>query len=577
MVTRKPAAEALSNAMPRKRAEWESAIAILTLALTALLVLAPVCYVVYASLRTASPGTADASFALGNWLRVYGTPVYRSALVNTLALSTTVAVLSLALGAVLAWIVSRTDAPGRNAIALFTAVPLMISNLITTLAWIALAAPNAGFINATFRNLFGIQTLFSIYSFSGIVLVLVLHYAAFAFVAVYAAFRSIDGALEEASYMLGAGPVQTGLRMTLPLVWPTLAATFLMVFVLVAENFNVPTLLGSPFGFQTLPSRIYFDMTSEPSQPNVAATAGTMLLWLALLGTLWQRRILARVNRYVTIAGKGGRHRITSLGPWRYLASAVLLLYVFLAVALPYATLVYSSFLNFLTPRFNPALFTLDNYRLLLERESFEAAQNSLLLSALGGLAITFLYIFIAYLIRKSRGYFGAFMDYLVIIPTAIPALVLAMGLLWSFVGLPLPIYGTMAILVIAYFVRFVGYGVRHSRAALVQISDELQEAARVCGASPLRTFRDVTLPLVRPSLLSLWTLLFIFIFTEISATILLYNPQTVTLPVALWNLMASGHQTRAFAIAVVQATIIFVVLYIADRLFGTLHKTLET
>jgi iron(III) transport system permease protein len=134
-----------------------------------------------------------------------------------------------------------------------------------------------------------------------------------------------------------------------------------------------------------------------------------------------------------------------------------------------------------------------------------------------------------------------------------------------------------MAILVVAYLARFIGYGVRQSGTALTQISDELSEAARISGATPLRAFRNITLPLIRPSLLSLWTMLFIFIFMEISATIVLYSPKTATLPVVLWNYMQSGYQTRAYAVAVVQATIIFVILFITNRLFGTLRSALET
>ncbi len=554
----------------------EPVAAVLLFALTAILVLGPLGFLIYGSLRSASPWKPDAVFTIGNWLKVYSGAEYRTALLNTIELSGAVAFLSLLLGGILAWIVARTDAPWAARLALFVIIPLMISNLITTLAWIALAAPNAGFINAGFRAWFGIRTIFDVYSFSGIALVLIMHYAAFAFVSVYAALRSIDGTLEEASYMLGVGPVRTALKMTLPLIWPAIASSFLMIFVMTAENFNVPTILGAPIGFQTLPTRIYVDISNEPSQPTLAAAAGTMLLWIALAGTLWQRRILARASRYVTVGGRAGRQRLANLGMWRYTATGLLLLYVFFAVLLPYVALVFSSFLNFLTPHVSWALLSLDNYRDLLASSSFKAARNSLIYSGLGGLAITLLYVFLSYLIKRSHGYFATLIDYIVIIPTAIPALVLAVGILWAFVGLPLPIYGTAAILIIAYFVRFIGYGVRQSRAALVQISDELPEAARICGASPLRAFKDITLPLIRPSVLSLWTLIFIFIFTEISATILLYTPNTTTLPVALWNFMAAGQQTRAFAIAVVQATIIFAIIYAANRLFGTLRKTLD-
>jgi iron(III) transport system permease protein len=552
----------------------EKIVSYVAFALTAVLVAAPVGYLIYGAFRSGSPTDPDATFTLANIVTAYGSRTYHIALFNTLVLSFVVAALSVVFGSILAWIVSRTDAPGRHSLALVAVTPLMISNLITALAWIALAAPNAGFINAGVRALFGIPTTFDIYSFAGIVLVMTLHYIAFVFVAMLAALRSIDASLEEASFIAGAGPLSTAFRMTLPLVWPTITATFLMTFILASENFSVPTLLGIPIGLQTLPSRIYTEMTVQPAQPALAAAGGTLLLWIAVLGTFAQRRVIARASRYVTVSGKGARTRINALGPMRYVATGLLVLYVFLAVILPYVTLIFSSFLSFLTPRLTTRLFTFENYHKLASVENVDAVVNSIVLSVVGGATITAVYVFLAFLIKRSPTRAGLFMDYLILIPTAIPALVLAVGVLWVFVGLPLPIYGTISILVIAYFVRFIGYGVRQSRVALTQISEELSEAARVCGASPLRTYWDVVVPLLRNATLSLWTLMFIFIFTEVSATILLYSPTTVTLPVALWNYMAAGHQTAAFAIAVAQATLIFVLLIVADQLMGTLRNT---
>jgi iron(III) transport system permease protein len=139
-----------------------------------------------------------------------------------------------------------------------------------------------------------------------------------------------------------------------------------------------------------------------------------------------------------------------------------------------------------------------------------------------------------------------------------------------------LPIYGTAAILIIAYLSRNVGYGVRQSRVALVQVSDELTEAAQMNGATAIRAFRDVTVPILQPVLLALWTMLFMNVFTELGLTILLYNYKTVTLPIALWNDMASGHQTRAFAIAVLQAIIIFTIIFAANWRWGILKNTLD-
>ena len=279
----------------------------------------------------------------------------------------------------------------------------------------------------------------------------------------------------------------------------------------------------------------------------------------------------------MTVAGKGVRPRVTPLGRWRYVATGFVVLFLTLSVILPYFALILSSLLNFLTPRIHLSSLTLDNYRTFFDGDNFTPIKNSLLLAGGGGLLITFIYILLSYLMLRARSSFGALVDYVTIIPTALPALILGVGMVWTFVGLPLPIYGTMAILLIAYFVRYIGYGVRHANNAFSQVSTDLVDAARITGATPLQTLRDILVPLVRPSILSLWTVLFIFIFMEVSATILLYSPHTRTLPTVLWVYMGSGSQTRAFAIAVVQATLIFAVLFVADRKFGTLKATLES
>lgn len=571
-----------SPAMPAQNAPSSRAIvsrvaSFLFVAFMLAVVIVPVAFVFYGSFRTDSPGAVDAGFTWANWQTAYLSPVYVQALTNTVILGVVVAVLSLVVGGAMAWIIARTDTPGRNSLALLILLPLMISNLITTLAWIALAAPNAGFINAYFRMFTGVRTLFDVYSFTGIVLVHVLHYAAFAFLALYAALRSIDASLEEASYMLGVGPVRTGFRMTLPLITPTIATTFLVIFIFVAENFSVPTLLGAPVDFQTLPSMIYFNMAVTPTQPTVAAASGTVLLWIAVIGTLLQRRMTRRANRYVTVTGKGTRHRLVRLGGWRYVTCGFIVLYLVLAVGLPYLALVLGSLMNFLTPRLRPDIFSLDNYRILFVGDNITPMVNSLTFSIFGGLGLTAIYVFLSFAIGriKSRWAFAA--DYITIIPTAVPALILGIGLIWTFVGLPLPIYGTAAILMIAYFLRNIGYGVRHANNAFAQVSGDLSEAARMTGATPLRALWDIALPIIRPSILSLWTMLFIFIFMEISATILLYTPNTRTLPTVLWNYMGSGSQPRAFAVAVVQATLIFVILFITDRKFGTLRTSLDS
>jgi iron(III) transport system permease protein len=542
-------------------------------ALTFAIIFAPVLYLLYGSFQSDSPAAPSSHFTLANWAQVYGTSEYFSAFLNTVILGATVAAFSVALGTVFAWIVARTNAPLRERLAPLLVVPLMISTLVTTLSWIALAAPNAGFINAATRALLGIRTVFDIYSFSGIVLIMVLHYASFAFIPIYAALRSMDASLEEASYMLGASAARTALKMTAPLIWPTLAATYLLIFILVAENFAVPTILGHSIGFETLMSIIYFDMAREPSAPTLAATAGTMLLSIAVIGTLWQRRIIRQASRYVLIGGKGGRHKVTDLGRLRYVATAVLVAYLLLAVVIPYCALLAGSGMKFVTPHISTKLFTLNNYRQMFSFGVSRPIANSLGLATIGAAAATLFYVYLAFLIKTSRSVVGKAMDFAVILPTVTPAIAFGVGFVWAYVSLP--IYGTIWLLFLGYLTRFMGQGVRQARAAFVQISDDLADAARIAGASPLRTFWDIMLPLLRPSLISIWTIMFLFFFMEVSLTIVLYTPKTVTLPILLWTRMTGGLVTIAYAIAVLQATIAFVFLIIANRWFGTLRSSL--
>jgi len=560
----------------RRIPDIERVIAAITFVLVLMMIAAPLLYLLYGSFRTGAPGDPNAIFTLESWQTVYGTWKYLSAFFNSMVVGATVAGLSVLLGIMLAWIIARTNAPWRRQLAPLLVLPLMISSLVTTLAWIALAAPNAGFINSLVRNVFGIRSLVDIYSFWGIVFVMVMHFSSYAFIPIYAALRSIDGTLEEASYMLGASPLRTAFRMTFPLIWPVLASAFLLIFILAAETFSVPHLLGASKGYHTLASNIFLDMSVEPGQPALAAAAGTMLLWIALVGTLWQRSIIRNAGRYVTIGGKGGRYHVTELGRWRWVATGFILLYLLLSVILPYLALILASLMKFVTSNITMNSFSLANYVKLFSGNFNQPIGNSLLFSLVGGLATTAICALVSYFIQRSRTAAGRFLDYAVIIPTVIPALVLGVGMVWAYVSIPLGIYGTAWILFLGYLTRYLGQGVRQSRAALIQISAELSEAGRMAGATPLRVLKDIVVPLLRPALISLWTVLFILIFMEISVTIILYGPRTQTLPTLLWSRMQGGYQTEAFAIAVVQATCVFAILFIADRLFGTLRNTLE-
>jgi iron(III) transport system permease protein len=579
VVTRQAPVEPGSSGGHVRLGRWalrisDRAMSVVTVVVALVLVVLPLGYLLYGSIRSAAPGTPGAQYTGSNWADVYLKGSYDGPLVHTLELSATVAVIAVALGVAMAWLVTRTDMPGRGWLTLVLALPVMISPLITSLAWVALAAPEAGFINSFAHQWFGRSTpLFNIYSFQGIVLVMVLHYTPYAYLAVLGALRNVDSALEEAAQMLGSSPIRTAVRMTLPLLWPTLTSAALLIFVFATDNFSVPTMLGTPVGYQTLPSELYQLLNLSPTSPTKAAAVGTLLLWVAVVGTFLQRRVLRRASRYVTVAGKSGARRPVSLGAWRWVGIAICIVYLLLAVALPYLALILGSLMSFVTPHITMSLLTLSNYQQALSPQYLMPLRNTLILCLATALVTALAGVLVSYLVqRRLPRRVAAVTDYAVMLPNAAPAMVLAIGLLWASLSLPLPVYGTLWLLAIAYFTRYLGYGARTSGAALAQLSPDLDEAARVHGASASRSFRDITLPLMRSTVLSVWTLLFVLFFLEISATILLYSPNSETIAVVLWNQLANSNQPTAFAIGVVQSTIIFVVLAIAQRIFGTMR-----
>lgn len=570
---------AQTAAMPTKalkRSDRMPAANWLMFGLTLLLITMPILSLLYGTLVADGNREDPVRFTLENYREVYTGGLFLGRFVNTIVLSTTVATLSVILGAVFAWIVSRTNAPGVQTATPFLVVPIMMSSLVSSLAWIALAAPNAGFLNIAIMGATGVRRVLDIYSFAGMVWVLVLNYAAFAFIAINGALRSIDSDLEEASYILGVSPLRTACTMTLPLVFPTLASTFLLIFVFVSENFAVPLALGTSSGYETLMSRIYNAIADTPARPGLAAVAGTLLLLIAMVGTLWQRRIMANAKRYVTVGGKGGRRKLTDLGKWKYAASAVIFGYLFIAVVLPYCALIAASLMHFVTPRISMGIWTLSNYQKMFDPAFLQLIGNSFLLSVVGGLVAVAFYFFLAYQLSTSTSRLAKFTEYAAIVPTVTPSIVLAIGFMWAYVSLPLPLYGTIWLIFIALLTRSIGLGVRQSRAAILQISGDLVDASRVAGSGPVKTFRDIVVPALKPAVMSIWTVVFVQFFLDVGLTVVLYTPSSMTIPIYLWTKMNGGQVTEAFAVAVLEATIIFVILFAADRLFGTVRASLS-
>ena len=494
------------------------------------------------------------------YIQAYTSSRNLSAIVNTIIIATGSAVFATSFGTLLAWAVVRTDMPGRTMTGIATIIPFITSSFIGALAWILLGSPDVGLVNQFWLYLGGSEPLINIYSIEGIIFVIALHEVPLVFLMVAGALRSMDPSLEEASLSSGAGRWRTAVQITLPLVLPAILAAALIIFVLAAEQFGVPAVLGTPARIRVLTTSIVTTQIYYPPQRGLGAALSVILLAIALIGLYMQRRVL-KGRSFTTVSGKSAHPRRVTLGPFRWVLFSVCALYLMLSFVIPFAAIFLSSIRTIWTSDFRWEQFTLENYRwVFLEYPlTRRAIVNSLLLSVVGATATILFCALISFLSLRTRLPGRGLLDYLSMLPLGIPGTVLAFALLQVWINPPLVLYGTIWILFVAYLTRFLPLGVRSTSATLVQIHPELEEASLSSGANWFQTFKNVTLPLLKPGIIAGWVLLFLAFSRELSASVLLYSPGLEVVSVVMYDLQQNGQNREISALAVFQ--IVFSIL----------------
>jgi iron(III) transport system permease protein len=493
---------------------------------------------------------------------------------NTIHIAVGSTLLALVIGLSLAWILARTDVPFAATLEQLVIIPFYLSPLLGAIGWILLASPSqAGLVNAFFMNLFGLASApLNIYSPSGIIWVSGVYFAPFCFLFAISALRSMDASLEESARINGSGNLGTAWKITFPLITPAILGSTLLVFVLAVGQFGVPAVLGMPRGYDVLTTRIYELVAGFEPDYAVAAAMGLCLVVFSSVGVTLQIRILGH-RKFTTVTGKGYRPRIIEIGFVRHILFICVAAYVAVAVVLPLGALIYASFLRYLTISLAEAQFTTANYSyILFQYPTTQTAIRNTLVLAIGGATVTLLISFLAaWQIVRLRTIWTRFLEFIVMVPVAIPGIVFSLGLLWAWIAVPfVPVYGTIWILLICYVTIFVPYGVRSVSASLSQIDSSLEECALVCGARWGQVLRTILFPLLRPGLMAAWTLLFVSIVKELSASALLYNNRTIVLSVAVYDLIAGSSFPRVSALALIEAVLIFSVLWLARRIART-------
>src|SRR6185312_14346654 len=461
--------------------------------IAAVLVLYPVAYLFQAALDVGNPNVRPPeAFGLDNFALL---PNYWEIMLNTLGVAFAATVMALVFGFVIAWILTRTNVPMRAALEQLMAVPYYVTPLLGALAWALLASPESGFINQIARALGAKEALFDVTGPLGIAWVMALFEGSVAFVMISAVMKSMDPSLEEASQVIGAGRLRTMLRVTLPLVAPGVLGATIYVFAEMLGSFSAALVLGSPNRFYVITTAIYQLVSQYPPRLPLAAAMGVSL-FAVMFAMIYLYRRITHGRSYVTVSGKAFRPRVMDVGRLRWALFAVCAVYLLMSVVLPMATLAFASVQRLATVFPKASNLTLEHYATAFSLNAVRSAMgNSLLLGFLTatiGIVLTGL---LAWMIQRSRLPGRNVLEYIVMFPQAVPRLVFAFGMMWAWLVFPLPVYGTLWILLIAYLTVFLPLGVRTISGVLVQLDKSLEECGEVCGASWFYRMRTITMP----------------------------------------------------------------------------------
>lgn len=516
----------------------------------------------------------DTEWGLANYPEMFQDRIIRKAFFNTLIICTGTTLLATFLGVSLAWVNARTNCPWREQLEPFNLIPFFLSPFVGAIAWHNLAAPRVGLLNNLARGLFGIEAhILNVDNIYGIIWVTGIFFAPLVYLFTVGSLRRMDPSLEDSARTTGASLWRTTFTITLPLVTPAILSGAIIVFVTTAGEFGVPFKLGAPYGWETLTTQIFTKAVGDDANHYLGA-AMSMTLGVITAIFIWlQRRIIAP-REYTTVTGKGFRPNLIDLGPWKWAAFAANLFYIAVAVILPVVCLCILSLHPVWEGRIIVSDLTFWNYKKVLFfwwPEHIHAAVNgignSIFLAFVGATIAMILAIVVSYMIHRTKGLGSTVLDFLCVVPIGFPGIVLAMGVLVTYIKTP--IYATIWILLLGYITRFFPYGQRNVSSIMLAISEDLDQSSRMAGATWMTTLRRITIPLLKPGIFAGWLLMFVIFLRELSISIILYTAGTETLSVGVYYLANFENEPLTAALSVVQTIILLACVVLFRRLAG--------
>ncbi|MBV9551922.1 MAG: iron ABC transporter permease [Alphaproteobacteria bacterium] len=487
-------------------------------------------------------------------------------LANTAFVACLATLMAVAIGFLAAWTLTRTKLPGRPQLERLMQLPYYMTPLVGALAWSIIAAPRTGFANQLWHGVGGAGDLVNVYSPFGIAWVMALFEGTVAFVMISAAMKSMDPALEESARVMGAGKWRTMLTVTLPLVMPGVLGATIFVFAEMLGSFAAAFVLGLPARYVVVTTAIWQAVQSFPPDYPRASALG-IALFAVMFATLSLYRAVVRGGNFATITGKAFRPRTMAMGRLAWVLFGACALYVVVAVVLPLAALLLTSFQRFATVILAQSEFTFANYEAALGFGAVRAALTNSLILGVGvasiGVAVMTVLVWIIY---RSRAPGHVVVEYVVMFPQAVPRMVFGLALLWAWLNIPIPIYGTLWLLALAYFTVLLPLGVRTLAGVVLQIDKSLEECARVCGASWFYQLRTVTMPLLRPGIIAAWLLVFIASVRELGVSIFLVGPKAKVIAPSIVSSWLSSSSELSAALALLQTAAVFIALVVMFR-----------
>jgi iron(III) transport system permease protein len=543
--------------------------------LMTLAVLAPISLVIYQSFLTEPFFMPAAKLSLDAYNFVFAESDFWSAFGTTLVLGAGMTVIAVPLGAALAFLMVRTDVPGRHWLEPLILTPVFVSAVVLAFGYVVALGP-VGVFSTWVKALIGVIP-WNIYSLASLIVIAGLTHVPHVYLYTAAALRGLGSDLEEAARVTGAHPFKVAIDVSLPMVMPAILFAGVLVFFLGFELFGLPLVLGDPQDLLVL-STYLFKLTNKLGVPSYQLMAVVVVVIIAVTAPLvfLQRQLLRQAQRYVSVRGKGLRVAPLKLGPARWLAFAAIVLWLLITVVIPIAGITLRSFVQTWGEGVKLLdVLTLDHYRELFDYPNVVRGMvNTLVIGLVGGAAAVACYTAIALAVHRWPSGWTRVVDYLVMLPRAMPGLVAGLALLWVFLFFkPLsPLKATLVSVWFAYTLVWLAYGMRLVSGTLLQVGPELEESARTIGASALRAERDVTLPLIRTGIMASWLLIFLIFVREYSTGIYLLGPGTEVIGSLLVSLWGTGAVDLVSALSVVNVAMIAVGLAIAVRLGVRLH-----